>query len=121
MRLKVSAAGAGALLGLASLWVAGLGLSAGALRAQIHPDPGTGRELADKLCTGCHIVGNEVASAAVPADVPSFKAIADKPGQTTEAIAGRIVVPHPPMPEIQLTREEIGDLATYILSLRSAP
>jgi hypothetical protein len=41
-------------------------------------------------------------------------------GQTAEAIAGRIVIPHPPMPQIQLTRLEIGDVAAYILSLRKA-
>jgi mono/diheme cytochrome c family protein len=119
MQLKVSAARAGALAGLAGLCVAAA--APGALHAQIHPDPGSGRALAEKLCTGCHIVAGGAAGATVPADVPSFKAIADKPGQSAEAIAGRIVVPHPPMPEIQLTREEIGDLAAYILSLRGAP
>jgi mono/diheme cytochrome c family protein len=55
----------------------------------------------------------------VPADVPSFQRIAERPGQTAAAIAGAIVVPHPPMPQISLTREEIGDLAAYILSLKS--
>jgi hypothetical protein len=51
-------------------------------------------------------------------DVPSFAAIANKKGQTIERIAGRIVVPHPPMPQVQLTRAEIAALSTYIFSLR---
>ncbi len=86
--------------------------------AQIGPSPREGQVLAEKLCISCHIIGGQAASVSVPADVPSFVAIANKPGQTAEAIAGRIVVPHPPMPQIHLTRSEIADLAAYILSLR---
>ena len=99
--------------------MAGLALSGSAVRAQIHPDAKSGKELASKLCVGCHIVGPEASTASVPADVPSFERIANQPGQTTRAIAGAIVVPHPPMPQIELTREEIGDVAAYILTLRS--
>jgi mono/diheme cytochrome c family protein len=100
--------------------MAGMGvlLLVGAVQAQIHPDAKTGHEIAAKLCTSCHIVDSEAAGATVSADVPSFEAIANKPGQSAEAIAGRIVIPHPPMPQIQLTREEIGDIAVYIMSLR---
>lgn len=95
-----------------------VGAFAGSVRAQIHPDAKTGHEIASKLCTGCHIVDSEAAGATVPADVPSFADIANKPGQTVQTIAGRIVIPHPPMPKIQLTREEIGDVAAYIMTLR---
>lgn len=91
---------------------------AGVTLAQVHPDAKTGKKIAEKLCVGCHIVGAEAAGASVPADVPSFARIANKPGQTAQAIAGAIVVPHPPMPTIQLTREEIGDVAAYILTLK---
>lgn len=104
----------------AGLTIAALHLYSGAARAQIHPDAKAGQEIASKLCSGCHIVEAKAANAAVPADVPSFAAIANKPGQTAETIAGRIVVPHPPMPTINLTREEIGDVAAYILTLREA-
>jgi cytochrome c len=109
-------AGAGLFAGASLL--AGAGLFGGAAQAQIHPDAKTGHEIASKLCTSCHIVGEKAASAAMPADVPTFEEIANKPNQSTEAIAGRIVVPHPPMPTINLTREEIGDVAAYIMSLR---
>lgn len=87
-------------------------------QAQVHPDAKTGKAIAAKLCVGCHIVSAESAGASMPSDVPPFAAIANKPGQTAQAIAGAIVVPHPPMPQIQLTREEIGDIAAYILTLR---
>jgi len=88
------------------------------LMAQVHPDAKTGKQIAEKLCVGCHIVGAEAAGASVPADVPSFERIASRPGQTAQTIAGAIVIPHPPMPQIQLTREEIGDVAAYILTLK---
>jgi mono/diheme cytochrome c family protein len=86
--------------------------------AQVHPDAKTGKKIAEKLCVGCHIVGRQAAGATVPADVPSFARIANKPGQTATLIAGAIVVPHPPMPQTSLTREEIGDVAAYILTLK---
>ncbi len=108
--------GARGLIAAAALASAGAG---GALAQTPALDAAKGHELAEKLCTSCHIVGKEAAGASVPADVPSFLAIASRPGQTAEAIAGRIVLPHPPMPQIQLTRSDIAELATYILSLKS--
>ncbi len=35
-----------------------------------------------------------------------------------ETIAGRIVIPHPPMIAVPLTRAEIADLAAYIMTLK---
>jgi cytochrome c len=118
MKMRVCAARLSGLTLLAGAMTAGASLFSGVVHAQIHPDAKTGHKIAEKLCSGCHIVGTEAESATVKADVPSFTAIANKPDQTTEKIAGRIVIPHPPMPSIQLTREEIGDVATYIMTLR---
>lgn len=115
MNERGSAARRGCLAVLAGAMI--VGAFAGVASAQIHPDAKTGREIAEKLCVGCHIVGAEAAGASVPADVPSFEAIAAKPGQTVQSIAGAIVIPHPPMPNIELTREEIGDVAAYIMTL----
>jgi len=98
--------------------IASICLTGGAAMGQIGPDAKAGQEVAEKLCTSCHMVGRQPASASVLADVPSFVAIANKPGQSAESIAGRIVVPHPPMSQIYLSRNEIADLAAYILSLR---
>jgi cytochrome c len=118
MNRNVNTAGHGRLALLAGVLIAGASLFAGAVQAQIHPDAKTGHKIASKLCTGCHIVGDKAANASMPADVPTFEEIANQPGQATEKIAGRIVIPHPPMPTINLTREEIGDVAAYIMSLR---
>jgi mono/diheme cytochrome c family protein len=93
-------------------------LSGGAARAQVRDAVAEGGALAARLCASCHAVGSTGAGTTVAADVPSFLSIANKPGQSAEAIAGRIVVPHPPMPQIALTRDEIASLSAYIMSLR---
>jgi len=80
-------------------------------------DTAPGKALATMWCASCHLVEPGQATAPV-AGVPSFAAIAAKPDQTAERIAGAIVVPHPPMPDLQLSRQQIADLAAYILSLK---
>lgn len=82
-------------------------------------DAKRGLELAEKLCTGCHIVAPNSAKTANP-DVPSFPSIARRTGTTAERLAGRIIVPHPAMPTTQLTVAEIRDIVAYILALKPA-
>jgi cytochrome c len=79
-------------------------------------DPKVGHALAERLC---HVIGAEPRRDTMLVDVPSFATIANQKDQSLERIAGRIVVPHPPMPQVQLTRAEIAALAAYILSQRS--
>ena len=82
------------------------------------PDLANGLLVARKLCATCHLIG-EPPNSAVPADVPSFTSIANRPDQSTERLSLWLMQPHTPMPNIHLTRQEIRDLAGYILSLRS--
>jgi len=84
------------------------------------PDPVHGKDLAERLCTNCHLVGSATQEQANP-DVPSFPEIANLEGQTAGAIMGRIILPKHPMPQIPLTKRELTDLAAYIMSLRDAP
>lgn len=97
--------------------VMGMGFEASA--APLGPDAKNGQALAEKLCVSCHVVTQDGMSGTVNADVPSFVMIANKPGQTASNIAGRIVLPHPPMPQMHLSRTDIADLATYIESLKT--
>ena len=80
------------------------------------PDPVHGQDLAERLCSNCHLVGSGQRQA--NADVPSFHEIANKQGQTEGAIMARIVLPKHPMPQIPLTKSELADLAAYIKGLR---
>jgi mono/diheme cytochrome c family protein len=81
------------------------------------PDPANGQELASKLCSNCHLIGSGQQEQA-NADIPSFHEIANKQGQTAGSIMAHIILPKHPMPTIPLTKNELSDLAAYILSLR---
>ena len=82
-----------------------------------EPDPAHGKDLAGRLCSNCHLVGGQQEQA--NADIPSFHEIANKEGQTEGTIMAHIVVPKHPMPTIPLTKNELADLAAYIMSLRN--
>ena len=78
-----------------------------------------GRDLARLWCSHCHAV-DAGATQAVQPDVPAFMEIAARPGQTVENIQAALIDPHPPMPNLDLTRVQTENLAAYILSLRTA-
>jgi hypothetical protein len=101
------------------LGVAMLAGSASAQQVPGMPDAAKGQALAERLCTNCHLVapGQEHANV----DVPSFREIANREGQTAGAVTARIILPNHPMPQIPLDKAELADLAAYILSLRDRP
>lgn len=76
-----------------------------------------GRAVAESLCSNCHLVSDQQTKAV--ADVPSFQEIANLPDQTEGGIIARIAIPKHPMPVIPITKNEIEDVAAYIMSLRS--
>jgi mono/diheme cytochrome c family protein len=93
-----------------------LAATAGA-SAQQPPDPVQGRELSRQLCRGCHLV-SPAQEGPVPDGIPSFMAIAARPGADAARIeAALIKPPHPLMPDPPLTRPQMRDVAAYILSL----
>jgi mono/diheme cytochrome c family protein len=103
------------ILAVPMLFVAGLGLAA---PVPGQPDPIHGKELAQRLCSNCHLVDNQQQQ--INADVPSFNEIANQEGQTAGTIIAHIVLPKHPMPTIPLTRGELTDIAAYILSMRKS-
>lgn len=105
-------AGAGALLAAAP---------AAAQSVPGQPDPRRGAEIAEKLCSACHLLPGVPAPAdRVKADVPTFREIANLEGQSAERLRARMIIPVHPMPEIPLERDHIGHLAAYIISLRQS-
>lgn len=100
-----------ASLHLVLLSAAGL---AGSALAQ--GNAGTGGAIAERWCASCHLVSADQTAAV--ADVPSFPSIAQRTDSEIEALEGFLVDPHPPMPDMSLTRHEISDLLAYIRSLR---
>ena len=102
-----------ALLALFLMIGAGASL-AGPLTSE--PDPEHGKALAQRLCFTCHLVTSEQIHANV--DIPSFREIASRQGQTEGSIMAKIVIPKHPMPVIPITKSELNDLAAYIMTLR---
>ncbi|NJO32352.1 MAG: cytochrome c [Rhodospirillales bacterium] len=98
---------------IASLCLVGSAAACGAQTA----DAKRGHTLAARLCAQCHLVDGGSRDARL-ADVPSFAAIAARPGISAEQLAGRIIIPHPEMPGVQLTTRELRDIVSYILSLK---
>jgi mono/diheme cytochrome c family protein len=107
---------AGAAISLAT-WSLFIPLGSSWAQPTSPADAGRGHELAARLCTNCHAIDRET-SGPIRADVPSFPTIANRPGANAEHLAGRIIVPHPAMPGVPLTRAEIRDIVAYIVSLK---
>jgi cytochrome c len=105
---------------LASIAIAAVcaAVAAGSSVAQRGPgNPARGHDLAARLCTNCHVIDRGT-SGPIRADVPSFPTIANRAGSTEEHLAGKIIVPHPAMPGISLSAEDIRDIVAYIVSLQ---
>ena len=88
-----------------------------AVAAQDTGDPAKGVMLARTWCAGCHVVepggrGTDTA--------PPFMTIANDPKRSPDALRAWLTRPHPPMPNMNLTRAEIDDVVAYLRSLKTA-
>lgn len=96
---------------------AGLAVAGGALAAEhLAPaDPLRGHEVAERLCSSCHLV-DEAQRGPVPDGVPSFMSIARRLDDATiEALL--LAASHPVMPDPPLTAAERRDVVAHIRSL----
>jgi mono/diheme cytochrome c family protein len=75
-------------------------------------DASKGEVLAKRWCAACHIVSSEQSRGTTQA--PPFAEIARKPGFDQGMLAFFLLVPHPKMPDMNLSRSEAADLAAYI-------
>jgi mono/diheme cytochrome c family protein len=95
--------------------VAGL-FAAGVFAALAQPagaaDAGNGERMAKRWCAACHVVAADQARGT--AQAPPFSEIAKKPGFDAGRLALFLLVPHPQMPDMNLSRAEAADLAAYI-------
>ncbi|WP_294536550.1 cytochrome c [uncultured Rhodoblastus sp.] len=81
-----------------------------------YVDAGRGENIARRWCAPCHVAAPDQKSAS--ADVPPFLSLARS--KTDQELAAFLTDPHPKMPNLHLSREEIADLVAYIRSLDSA-
>jgi cytochrome c len=96
---------------LGLLVVGGLALTS---PAQAQGDAEAGQMLTQLWCTGCHVVDE----AGYGADVgPALPRLLGDDLRTGDEIRGWLADPHPPMPDLDLTRQEIEDIVAYLESL----
>jgi mono/diheme cytochrome c family protein len=97
---------------------AAIGLAGPAAQGQM-PSPATrGKEIAERVCSGCHAVDDRQGGTFQGTDVPSFKELANRPRRTPETLQSFIMTPRHPMPAIPLELKEIRDVVAYIESLK---
>jgi mono/diheme cytochrome c family protein len=77
-----------------------------------------GRDIAERVCAGCHAIDGRPGSKARGADVPSFRALAGRPYRAPASLQAFIMTPRHPMPTIPLALSEIRDVVAYIQSLK---
>lgn len=77
-------------------------------------DVETGRQYALTWCTTCHVVDHAGHGADVGPALPELLAGGKR---TSDEIRGWLADPHPPMPNLDLTRQEIEDIVAYLESL----
>ncbi len=78
-------------------------------------DPLAGLELAEQLCTGCHIVGTEQVGSDI---APPFRVIARDPELSLTELHAWPGAPHPVIPDLALGITQIADINAYLDSLR---
>ena len=73
-----------------------------------------GRQLVTRSCSSCH--ATETSSTATD-NAPPFSAVAKTNKERPAWIRGWLMSPHPPMPNISLSRQQIDDIVAYLSSL----
>ncbi|WP_342236304.1 c-type cytochrome [Inquilinus sp. OTU3971] len=74
-------------------------------------DSERGRTIAETWCVSCHARQSD--QTAIDA-APSLSAIQERPDLTPDRLRTWLADPHPPMPNLNLTRQEIEDLVAYL-------
>jgi len=100
---------------LLPLVVAGIGLPL--CSAFARSDVEKGRDLAQRMCAACHMQPGQ-GEKTDHTGIPSFRAVASRPGQSVDGIASWLNVAPPTMPNHHLSHEQKVELAAFIISLR---
>jgi mono/diheme cytochrome c family protein len=82
--------------------------------AALAANTANGEKLAKRWCAACHIVASDQKSGNT--QVAPFSAMAKEPGFDAAKLALYLLLPHPKMPDMNLTRDEAADLTAYIVS-----
>lgn len=97
--------------------ILGATLIAAPALAQEQGNANAGRDLALSVCSNCHLVAERQSHAPMDS-VPSFDAIARNTSLTPDRLRTFLAKPHWPMPDLQLSRQQIEDQVAYFGQLR---
>jgi len=92
-----------------------ISLTVGPLQA-FAADVKNGETLARRWCSPCHIVAPDQRSPT--GEAPPFSTLARTPDLDPGKLALFLLLPHPKMPDMGLSRSTAADLAAYISSLK---
>lgn len=97
---------------------AAIGLTAAMATALADADEtAKGEEMARQLCANCHLNPGQGEKTS-PAGIPSFHAVANRPGQSIDGVVAWLKSRPPMMPNHHLSQDEMFQLAEFILSLK---
>jgi cytochrome c len=85
--------------------------------AQEQGRASAGRDLAMSVCSNCHLVAERQSHPPMDS-VPSFDAVARNTSLTPDRLRTFLAKPHWPMPDLQLSRQQIEDEVAYFVLLR---
>jgi mono/diheme cytochrome c family protein len=77
-------------------------------------DPAQGHRLAELWCSSCHLVDPEGHGTDA---APSFPSIAERRRDDQAWLRAWLISPHPPMPNLNLSRAEIDNIVAYLGNL----
>ena len=98
--------------------ILGFALAATAHTSDVRAgDAAEGQAIAARWCAACHNIGG-VEKPAASDTIPTFDSIARREDLNRVQLETWIGNPHPPMPNLTLTRTEIDNLVSYIEGLR---
>ena len=81
-------------------------------QAAAAADVAQGQTLAKRWCMACHVVTSDQQGPS--GEAPPFSAIGKTPDLDAARLALFLLLPHPKMPDMNLSRSEAADLAAYI-------
>jgi mono/diheme cytochrome c family protein len=78
-------------------------------------DADAGQTIANRWCSSCHVVSPSQPKGSDA--VPSFALLAKRANFDAAKLRELLLSPHPPMPNLTLSRAQIDDIVAYILRL----
>ena len=80
-------------------------------------DAEAGRTIAQRWCSNCHVTGEAQRGQDA---APTLPAIAERHANDQAWLRAWLTSPHPPMPNFNLSRQEIDNVVAYLATLAPA-